>query len=245
MVRVEKLYKVFRDRKRGLVTAVDNLSFECRPGMILGILGLNGAGKTTTLRILATLLKPTSGNAWIDGIDILEKPDRAKEKIGYISGDTGLYRRLTPREIVRYFGNLYGIPGKESDRRLAELAGRLEMSDFLDTKIDKLSSGQKQKVSIARTVLHHPQVLIMDEPTAGLDILASASIVEMIRNSKEQNRAVIFSTHMMHEAQKLCDEILIIHRGRKIRHGTIEAMRAETGIDDLDRIFIESVRAAG
>jgi sodium transport system ATP-binding protein len=229
MVRVEKLYKVFRDRKRGPVTAVDDLSFECRPGIILGILGLNGAGKTTTLRILATLLKPTSGNAWID----------------YISGDTGLYRRLTPREIVRYFGNLYGIPGKESDRRLAELAGRLEMSDFLDTKIDKLSSGQKQKVSIARTVLHHPQVLIMDEPTAGLDILASASIVEMIRNSKEQNRAVIFSTHMMHEAQKLCDEILIIHRGRKIRHGTIEAMRAETGIDDLDRIFIESVRAAG
>lgn len=245
MVRVEKLYKVFRDRKRGLVTAVDDLSFECRPGMILGILGLNGAGKTTTLRIMATLLKPTSGNAWIDGIDILEKPDRAKEKIGYISADTGLYRRLTPREIVRYFGNLYGIPGKESDRRLAELAGRLEMNDFLDTKIDKLSSGQKQKVSIARTMLHHPQVLIMDEPTAGLDILASASIVEMIRNSKEQNRAVIFSTHMMHEAQKLCDEILIIHRGRKIRHDTIEGMRAETGIDDLDRIFIESVRAAG
>ncbi len=242
MVKVESLLKIFRDKKRGEIIAVDNLSFECKSGMILGVLGLNGAGKTTTLRILATLLKPTSGTAFIDGINILEKPDRAKERIGFLSGDTGLYRRLTPRELVCYFGELYDIPKKESNKRLEKFAEQLDMKEFLDTKIDKLSTGQKQKVSIARTMLHNPKVLIMDEPTAGLDIIASENIVQLIYEAKSQNRAVIFSTHMMYEAQKVCDEIIIIHRGKLIRSGSIDKMRSETGMEDLDNIFIESIR---
>lgn len=244
MVRAEKLVKIFRDKKRGEIKAVNKLSFECKRGSILGLLGLNGAGKTTTLRILSTILKPTSGTASINGVDILRHPDKAKTYIGYLSGDTGLYRRLTPREIVRYFGRLFGIDRAESDRRLAELSEYLGMSEYLDTKIDKLSTGQKQKVSIARTMLHDPPVLIMDEPTAGLDIIASANIVELIRRAKTQNRSVIFSTHIMHEAQKLCDEIVIIHDGKAVRSGTVESMISETGLEDLDRIFIKSVGAS-
>ncbi|MCP4631594.1 MAG: ATP-binding cassette domain-containing protein [candidate division Zixibacteria bacterium] len=243
MVKVESLCKVFRDKKRGDIFAVNNLSFECKPGMILGILGLNGAGKTTTLRILATLLKPTSGNAYINNIDILRDPDRAKAQIGFISGDTGLYRRLTPREIIRYFGELYSIPREESDKRLLQMSEILNMKEFLDTQIDKLSTGQKQKVSIVRTILHRPSVLIMDEPTSGLDIISSANIIELIRRSKSENSSVLFSTHMMYEAQKLCDEIIIIHKGMVVKHGTINNLREHFGIDDLDQIFINSIKS--
>lgn len=241
MIKAEAITKKFHDKKRGEIIAVDNLSFECKPGMILGLLGLNGAGKTTTLRILATLLKPDSGTVRINDIDILRYPDKAKAHLGFISGDTGLYRRLTPREIVRYFGDLYGVARSETDKRLQEYSDYLGMNDFLDTKIDKLSTGQKQKVSITRTMLHDPLALIMDEPTSGLDILAASNIVDLIRRAKSQNRAVIFSTHIMHEAQKLCDEILIVHNGKSIRSGTIKKLQAETGIADLDEIFLSSV----
>ncbi|MBD3168683.1 MAG: ATP-binding cassette domain-containing protein [candidate division Zixibacteria bacterium] len=243
MLRAEKLSKVYVDKKRGRILAVDNLSFECKPGQIMGLLGLNGAGKTTTLRMLATLLRPTAGTAFVNEVDILKHPDKAKENIGFISGDTGLYRRLTPRETIRYFGDLYGIPRAKSAQRLDEFADRLDMRDYLDTKIDKLSTGQKQKVSIARTMLHDPQVLIMDEPTAGLDIIASANIVELIGRAKSMNRSVIFSTHIMHEAQKICDNIIIIDGGKLIREGSIEKLRAESGIHDLDEIFVNSVRS--
>jgi len=241
LIRAEAITKLFHDKKRGEIVAVNKLSFACKSGMILGVLGLNGAGKTTALRILATLLKPSSGTAFINNIDVVKYPDKAKAQIGFISSDTGLYRRLTPREIVGYFGELYGISRQESAIRLKEYSEILGMDDFLDTKVDKLSTGQKQKVSITRTMLHNPPILIMDEPTAGLDIVASAHIVELIRRAKSQNRAIIFSTHIMHEAQRLCDEILIIHNGMATRNGTIEKLRMETGIEDLDQIFLDSV----
>ena len=242
MIEVDGLVKVFHDRKRGEVRAVDGIYFEVNPGEIFGLLGLNGAGKTTTLRMLATILTPTAGTAKVDGHDIRENPVEVRRRVGFLSGDTGLYHRLTPRELLSYFGELYGMDRKKINDRIEELSTLLDMEGFLDVKIDKLSQGMKQKTSIARTLMHDPQVLLLDEPIKGLDVLTSLNIIEFIRNSKRMGKTIIFSTHVMREAERLCDRIGIIHEGRIIKVGTLEGWRQETGLHDLEDIFVEFVK---
>ena len=242
MIEVDGLVKVFYDRKRGEVRAVDGICFEVNPGEIFGLLGLNGAGKTTTLRMLATILTPTAGTAKVDGFDIRENPVEVRRRVGFLSGDTGLYHRLTPRELLSYFGELYGMDRKKINDRIEELSTLLDMEGFLDVKIDKLSQGMKQKTSIARTLMHDPQVLLLDEPIKGLDVLTSLNIIEFIRNSKRMGKTIVFSTHVMREAERLCDRIGIIHEGRIIKIGTLEGWRQETGLHDLEDIFVEFVK---
>ncbi|HEX7343228.1 MAG TPA: ATP-binding cassette domain-containing protein [bacterium] len=244
MIEVLNLSKCFSDKKRGLVRAVDGLTFQCRPGEIYGLLGPNGAGKTTTLRILSTVLQPDAGTASVAGFDVLKQPDQVRRRIGFLSGDTGLYRRLTGREILRYFASLYGLHRGEFDQRLKELSDTLGMGDFLDVKTDKLSTGQKQRISIARTMIHDPPVLILDEPTAGLDVISSHAIIQFIADAMRAAKTIVFSTHVMREAERLCDRIGIIHQGRLVAQGTIAQLRAHFACDDLEEVFMRAVGLA-
>ncbi len=213
MIRAEDLTKVFRDKKRGEIRAADHVSFVCEPGQVYGLLGPNGAGKTTTLRLLSTALKPTSGTAFINGLDIVKEPQKVRFQIGFLSGTTGLYGRLTPVEMVRYFGRLYGMSQRVIRERTKKLFEMLDMEEFASTRNDRLSSGMKQKVSIARSVVHDPPTMIFDEPTTGLDVMSSRTIVEFIRQCRNEGKTVIFSTHIMSEARRLCDKVGIIHKG--------------------------------
>jgi sodium transport system ATP-binding protein len=241
MIQVQDLCKSYHDKKRGTVNAVDRISFVCQPGEIYGLLGPNGAGKTTTLRLLSTVLTPDSGMAIVAGHDVARQPSLVRANIGFLSGDTGLYRRLTGREILRYFGSLYGIEKGLLNRRVQELSNILSMEDFIDARTDKLSTGQKQRISIARTVVHDPPVLILDEPTAGLDIIASRAIMEFILQARSTGKTIIFSTHVMSEAERLCDQIGIIHQGRMWAHGTQADLRRLYQCDDLESVFVRAV----
>ncbi len=244
-ISLNNLSKHFEDKKRGLVKAVDELTFNCRPGSIFGLLGLNGAGKTTTLRILATMLTPTSGTAIVGGYNVQTEPDKVKSKIGFLTGNTGLYLRLTPREIITYFGRLSGMDTSAVKSRGNQLIEALDMGEFADRRIDKLSTGQKQKTSIARTMIHNPPILILDEPTAGLDVLTSRAIIKLVRSAKDDGKCVIFSTHIMHEAAAICDDIAVIHRGRLRAIGTLETFRKKYQLEDLDDIFVAIIKNGG
>lgn len=241
MIEARALTKTFRDRKRGEIRAVDGVSFSCRPGRVFGLLGANGAGKTTTLRLLATLLAPSSGTAVVGGHDVREEPQRVREAIGFLSGSTALYGRLTAREMVEYFGRLHGLEGAPLDARVEAIFGELEMHEFARGRCDKLSTGQKQRVSIARAIVHSPPVMIFDEPTTGLDVMTSRTIMRFIGKCRADGRTVIFSTHIMSEAERLCDEIAVVHRGRIVAQGTLEALRAQTGRSGLESVFLELV----
>ena len=244
MIIARNLTKVFQDKKRGAVRAVDGVSFHCEPGRIYGLLGANGAGKTTTLRMLATLLAPTSGSALVAGYDVSAQPEQARASLGFLSTATALYGRLTAREFVEYFGRLHGLPENELQRRLESLFARLEMNEFRDRRCEKLSTGMKQKTSIARVLIHDPPVMIFDEPTIGLDVMAARTIVSFIRECRERGKTVIFSTHVMSEVEKLCDRIGIIHSGRLLAEGTLDELRARTGLRDLEEIFVRIATAA-
>jgi sodium transport system ATP-binding protein len=235
------LVKTYQDRKRGVVEAVRGISFEAHAGEIFGLLGPNGAGKTTTLRILATILTPTSGTATIGGADVVRNPDGARMQLGFMSGDTGLYQRLSAREMVAYFGALYGMSDAKIAERTSSLGEKLDMGSFFDRRCGKLSTGQKQKVSIARTVVHDPPVLILDEPTSGLDVLAARNIVNFIRNARDEGKCVILSTHDMGEAARLCDRIGIIHNGMLSTVGTKQELYDRFEAADLEEVFLRAV----
>jgi sodium transport system ATP-binding protein len=241
MIEAEHLGKVFQDKKRGAVRAVDDISFTCKPGEIYGLLGANGAGKTTTLRMLATILEPTEGTARVAGFDIMKDGQKVRANIGFLSTATALYGRLSAYEMVQYFGRLNGLDDEEIDRRVNKLFTRLEMNEFRDRRCDKLSTGMKQKTSIARTLIHDPQVMIFDEPTVGLDVMAARTIVQFIRECREHGKTVIFSTHVMSEVEKLCDNIGIIHGGRLLAEGTLTDLRQRYGMHDLEDIFVKIV----
>ncbi len=241
MIETRQLTKVFRDRKRGEIRAVDNVSFRCAPGQIYGLLGANGAGKTTTLRLLATLLKPTTGHARVAGYDTLTESQKVRASVGFLSTATALYGRLTARETVEYFGRLHGLDEESLQHRLDEVFATLEMNEFCDRRCDKLSSGMKQKVSIARTLIHDPPVMIFDEPTLGLDVMTARAIVRFIRDCRRRGKTVIFSTHVMSEAEKLCDSIGIIHNGKLLAEGTLAELRTQRGDTDLEEIFVRVV----
>jgi sodium transport system ATP-binding protein len=238
MVIVEGLTKIFREGSPGEVRAVDGVSFEARPGEVFGLLGPNGAGKTTALRMLSTILRPTAGRVEIDGVDAAARPDEVRRRIGFLSGATGVYDRLTPREQARYYAELHGLEGAELERRVSETLRVLQAEDFADRPCGTLSSGQKQKASLARTVVHDPPVLILDEPTANLDVLVARSVTEFIRGARAAGRTVLLSTHDMGEAERLCDRLAVIHHGRVLALGTVAAVReAAGGAPDLETAF--------
>lgn len=241
MIQAQQLTKVFPDKKRGLVTAVDAVSFTCRPGRIYGLLGANGAGKTTTLRMLATLLKPTSGQATVAGHDVVTESARVRAKVGFLATSTALYGRLTARETITYFGRLNGLEPARIAARTQELADELEMHDFLDRRVDKFSTGMKQKTSIARTLVHDPEVLVFDEPTLGLDVMAARTIVRFVREVRARGKTVIYSTHIMSEVEKLCDTVGIIHNGQLLAEGTVAELREQYHENDMEEIFVKAI----
>lgn len=241
MIEAHHLVKRFRDRKRGAVCAVNGVSFSCRPGEIYGLLGANGAGKTTTLRMLATILAPSEGTAVVAGYDVAKDPQIVRSRVGFLSTATALYGRLSAQEMVEYFGRLHGLDELTLRRRIDELFTRLEMNDFRDRRCDKLSTGMKQKVSIARTLVHDPAVMIFDEPTVGLDVMAARTIAGFIRECRDAGKTVVFSTHVMREVEKLCDHIGIIHGGKLLAEGTLPELRAQYGIQDLEDLFVKVI----
>jgi sodium transport system ATP-binding protein len=243
MIEAQQLSKQFHDKKRGVIRAVDDVSFRCHPGQIYGLLGANGAGKTTTLRLLATILEPTDGTALVAGYDIVTQPDKVRAHVGFLSTATALYGRLSALEMVEYFGRLHGLEEGALEQRIDEIFARLEMDEFRDRRCDKLSTGMKQKVSIARTLVHNPPVMIFDEPTLGLDVMTARTIVGFIRECREHGKTVIFSTHVMSEAEKLCDTIGIIHNGRLLADGTLAQLRMRHGNLELEEIFVRVVEA--
>ncbi len=252
MIIVENLSKKFqlsKQQRKELVTdakditAVDQISFTCQPGRIFSLLGPNGAGKTTTLRMLATILKPTSGTIKVAGHDVVAEEEQVRAKIGFLTGSTGLYQRLTPNELVKYFADLYGVDANSFRQRKEALFTMLDMNDFAKKRIGQLSTGMKQKVSIVRTMIHDPAVVIFDEPTSGLDVVTAENIIKLIRQCKEDGKTVIFSSHIMSEVDLLCDDLAIIHKGKLRYSSTMEAFRNQMQTDSLTKEFIRIVSA--
>jgi ABC-type multidrug transport system ATPase subunit len=243
MIRLEGLTKVFPNPDGSDKTAVDHVSFEVRPGEIYGLLGPNGAGKTTTLRMTSGLLQPTAGRVFINGADVTDQPELAKRQIGYLTANTGLYVRLTPIELLEYFATLYGLSRHEARLRIGELIEWLGMKDFLQLRCGALSSGQKQRTNIARALIADPPILILDEPTLGLDVLSNRLILELIRTQADGGKAALLSTHALDEIETLCRRIGLIHNGCLIAEGDLEALRAQTGRQRLSEVFLKLVAA--
>jgi sodium transport system ATP-binding protein len=241
MIEARSLTKTFRDRKRGEIRAVDNVSFQVAPGQIYGLLGANGAGKTTTLRMLATLLRPSSGTATVGGFDVERQAQQVRAHVGFLAASTALYGRLTARETLAYFGRLNGMATADIAARTQRIADGLDMHEFLDRRCDKFSTGMKQKTSIARTLIHDPAVMIFDEPTVGLDIMAARTIVKFVRDCRDRGKTVIYSTHIMSEVEKICDVIGIIHGGRLLAEGTLASLRDRYRENDMEEIFVSAV----
>ncbi|MBC8066123.1 MAG: ATP-binding cassette domain-containing protein [Chlorobia bacterium] len=241
MVVTEGLAKHFKDQKGNIVKAVDGISFEAHPGKIFGLLGCNGAGKTTALRILSTVIRPTAGTATVAGIDVLANPEKVRSQIGFMSTSTALYGRLQAREVIEYFGGLYGLSGRKLKERVDYVVKKLQIEEFADRLCDKLSTGQKQRVNIGRTILHDPPVLFFDEPTAGLDVVLSQTVMEFIEEARDMGKTIVFSTHIMSEVERLCDHVAIIDKGKLHGEGTVEELKAQTGEASLEKAFLKLV----
>ena len=253
MIHVENLRKEFQlssTQRKELATdqkiavAVDDISFDCQPGRVFSILGPNGAGKTTTMRMLSTIFKPTSGKIEICGIDVQENPREARRKIGFLTGSTGLYARLTPNELVKYFADLYEVSPQDFQERKEKLFDLLDMNEFRNKRIGKLSTGMKQKVSICRTMIHDPEVVVFDEPTSGLDVITAENIIALIRDCKNEGKTVIFSSHIMSEVDLLCDDMAIVHKGKLLYNGTMDEFRAQQTQKTLTGEFIHIINQA-
>ncbi len=240
-VQVNNLGKVYRDAGGGSVVGCRDVHFAARYGSIFGVLGTNGAGKTTTLRMLATMLVPTSGTASVAGHDLCTQAQEVRRSIGFLSASTGIYGRLSAKEMLHYFAALHGFNIEAAERRINEIADLLDLHDFLDRRCEKLSTGQRQRVSIGRTILHDPPVLIFDEPTSGLDILAAAQIVQFMRDSRAQGKCVLLSTHVMREAELLCDEMILIHQGNVRDRGSVAELQQRHGSSQLEVVFLRAI----
>lgn len=241
MILTQDLTKIFEDSARGEIVAVNKLSFQVNPGEIYGLLGPNGAGKTTTLRMLATLLSPTSGHLSICNFEGKEQSAEIRRRIGFLTASSGLYHRLTPEETLRYFGRLHSINEDELTERIERIIKLLGIEDFRQTPCRKLSTGQKQRTSIARVLIHNPPVLILDEPTSGLDVLSNRLILRFLQDGRDQGKAVLFSTHYMEEAELICDRFGMVHRGKLLTEGTLDDLREKTGKERLTDIFLSLV----
>ncbi|CAN5669682.1 ATP-binding cassette domain-containing protein [soil metagenome] len=240
MIHVQNLSKTF-----ARVRAVDDVTFSVAAGEVFGLLGPNGAGKTTTLRILATLLRPDTGSASVAGLDVQRDAEAVRRTIGVVNGGMGLYDRLTGREILRYFGRLYDMDARAIDRRIAEVDDPLDLGDALTKPAGTFSTGMRQKVVIARAVLHDPPVIFFDEVTSGLDVMARRAVLDVVRAYPSAERAVIYSTHVMSEVEELCDRAAVLYRGRLVAQGSIDELKHEAGETDLERAFFSLVERSG
>lgn len=240
MIKVDSIHKSF-----GKVHAVRGVSFGAPDGKITGLLGPNGAGKSTTLRVLYTVLKPDSGSANIDGADVVSDSLAARKKIGALPHGAGLYPHLTARENIAYYANLCGLENSEVDDRVADIIRLLEIEEFADRRTKGFSQGQRTKVSLARALVHDPQNIILDEPTNGLDVMATRSLRRLILKLKDAGRCVLFSSHVMQEVAALCDDICIIANGQVAIDDSINGIRERTGQDDLEEAFVSAIRLVG
>ncbi|MFO0878560.1 MAG: ABC transporter ATP-binding protein [Gemmataceae bacterium] len=238
MIQVEDLTRTFPLPGGGEVVAVDRLSFTVAPGEVYGLLGPNGAGKTTTLRMLLGLLSPTSGRATIEGYSSTDAPQEVKRRVGFVSTSAGLYPHLSVREMLLFFADLYGVAPSQARHELTHLSRLLGLDDLLQRRCVTLSTGQKQRVNLARALIHQPPVLLLDEPTQGLDVLLSQVVVEFVAHLRSQGKAVILTTHQLDEAERLCDRFGLMHRGRLVRTGTLSELRDATGCDSLADMFL-------
>ena len=240
MISVHGLCKSFGDIK-----AVDGVSFEAHDGRVTGLLGPNGAGKSTTLRILYTVLKPDSGSATIDGIDVVAESLKARSQIGTLPHASGLYPHLTARENIAYYAKLYGMSCDVIDERVQKVIEQLDIRDFADRRTKGFSQGQRTKVALARALVHEPRNIILDEPSNGLDVMATRSLRALIRELRSAGKCILFSSHVMQEVAQLCDEIVIIAEGQVALHDSAEGIRNRTGCDDLEDAFVEAINRAG
>ena len=249
---VRKTYAVSRQQRREMgpeftgssIDAVRDVSFTCKPGRIFTLLGPNGAGKTTMLRMIATMLKPSSGSISVAGFDATHQAVEVRRRIGFLTGNTGLYDRLTPDEMIKYYADLYDMGAPAYRRRREEIYSLLGIGDFAGRRIGKLSSGMKQKVSIARTIIHDPEVVVFDEPTAALDVVTSRAIIQLIRQCKDQQKTIIFSTHRMGEVSLLSDDLAIIHRGKLIFNAEFKDFESQRKTRSVEDEFVRLVEAA-
>jgi ABC-2 type transport system ATP-binding protein/sodium transport system ATP-binding protein len=241
MIHVEGLSRQFVV-PGGVVQAVDNVSFSVSAGEVFGLLGPNGAGKTTTLRMLLGLLAPTAGWATVDGFRSSEFPDEVKRRVGLVSASAGLYPHLSVREMLMFFADLYGVPLARAHTELKSLAELLGVADLLERRCVTLSTGQKQRVNLARALIHRPPVLLLDEPTLGLDVLGSQVVVEFVSHLRQEGKAVILTTHRLEEAERLCDRFGLLHQGRLVSVGTLAELREQTGRQTLVEMFIDLVK---
>ena len=255
MIVVQDLWKTFSpdrehrkelraNKKAAMVDAVAGVSFTCQPGRIFTLLGPNGAGKTTTLRMIATLMKPTRGSISVAGFDVMQQPQEVRRNIGFLTGTTKLYDRLTCSETVKYYADLHGMERERFNKRKDELFTLLGINEFADRRVGKLSTGMRQKVSIARTMIHDPAVVVFDEPTVGLDVITSRHIIDLIRSCKSAGKTVIFSTHIMGEVNLLADDLAIIHNGKLCYNGTYEDFHATMKGRSLEEAFMQLVEEA-
>jgi sodium transport system ATP-binding protein len=237
MIRVENLSKSFKK-----LTAVDNISFSVKEGEILGLVGENGAGKTTTLRMLATMLEPSKGKITINSFSVDKDAQKIRGEVGILfGGEVGLYDRLSARENMQYFAELNGMSKELVKERINYLAKKLEMEEYLDRRVGKFSRGMKQKVAIGRSIVHNPSVMLFDEPTAGLDVSAARIVQDFIEECKNDNKAIVFSSHSMSEVEKLCDRIVIIHKGKIIENCTVKELKTKHNNEDVEEIFMTLV----
>ena len=241
MIQVQDLRKHYYDLRRGDFIALGGVSFRAAAGQIYGLLGPNGAGKTTTLRILSTVLRPTSGTASVNGFDVLTEPSQVRRQVGFLSANTAIYDRMSAWEMVEYFGRLHGIDDAQLHERMERVFERLAMNDIRDVLGGKMSTGMKQKVSIARAIIHDPPVIIFDEATAGLDVLVARRLLQTVAELREQGKCILFSTHIMREAEKLCDRIAIIHRGNILAEGTLASLQDTYDEQDLEELFFRLI----
>jgi sodium transport system ATP-binding protein len=243
MIHVRQLTKYYPDLKRGKIFALDGVSFDALPGQIYGLLGPNGAGKTTVLRILSTVLRPSGGTASVNGCDVVTQPSLVRHQIGFMSANTAVYDRMTAWEMVEYFGRLYGIAAEPLRQRMEDLFTRLQMNEIRDVLGAKMSTGMKQKVSIARAIVHDPPVLIFDEATSGLDVLVARALLRTVAELRDNGKCIVFSTHIMREAEKLCDQIAIMHRGHILAEGTLDELRQRHEERDLEELFFRLIHS--
>ncbi|AND84484.1 ATP-binding cassette domain-containing protein [Clostridium tyrobutyricum] len=237
MLEIKDVSKKFKDSK-----VVDRLSFNVKEGEIVGLLGENGAGKTTTLRMISTMLKPTEGTIKVNEYDVVKNPSQVRREIGVLfGGEVGIYDRLSARENIEYFGRLYGMTKENIDKKIEELTQDLKMEEYIDKRAGKFSRGMKQKVSIARTIVHSPKVMLFDEPSTGLDVSAARVIHEFILKCKSENKIILLSSHSMEEVEKLCDRLVIIHRGKLVDEGTVSYLKEKYKNDDLEEVFIRLI----
>lgn len=223
-------------------TAVDSISFSVSPGEIVGLLGENGAGKTTTLRMISTMLKISNGQILVNNINSAKQPEKVRKEVGILfGGDVGLYERLTGKENIKYFADLYGMSKDEANIQIKKLAKSFEMEDYLDKPVGKYSRGMKQKISIARSIIHTPSVMLFDEPTTGLDVSASRIVQDFILKCKEENKTILFSSHSMKEVEKLCDRVVIINKGKLLENCTIPDLKIKYNNDDLEEVFLQLI----